>query len=215
MRLVKFALPALFIAALALYAARSWTEASDAAARGLAVEHSRSQFAQRAGVVRGATDLERYRVEQKQLLRAWFAEQAELGNRWPALRGLAAPFVPPEPHAKNGDLREYQDLADAAIGAWREGRFELVNSVVGGGLRLDVLKVAKTGNHLAVDLAVWGAPEEIELEELRDGRQQQKASVPLTFRGMSLRFFDEAGKLIAEMPGEGEPSLRLDIPERL
>src|SRR6478736_4068926 len=215
MRLVKFALPVLFVAALALFGARAWTDAADTAARNLAVEHSRSQFAQRAAVVRGAPDLERYRSEQKQLLRAWFAEQTDLGNRWPALRGQAAPFVPPAPRVKGGDLREYQELAEAGVGAWREGRLELQQSALSGGLRVDLLKVTKNGNHLAADLAIWGAPQEIEVEETRDGRQLQKASVPLTFRGLSLRFFDADGKLIAEMPGEGEPSLRLDLPERL
>lgn len=216
MRLVKFALPALFLAALALFAARAWTDAADAAARSLAVEHSRGQFAQRAGVVRGAADLDRYRAEQKQLLRAWFAEAADLGNRWPALRGLPGPFVPPPPRVKGGDLKEYQELAESTVGAWREGRFDVLQTVAAGGLRLDLLKVSKTGpQSLAVDLAVWGAPQEIDVEETREGRQQQKASVPLSFRGLSLRFFDADAKLIAEMPGEGEPSLRLDLPERL
>ena len=62
---------------------------------------------------------------------------------------------------------------------------------------------------------MWGAPQEIDVEETREGRQQQKASVPLSFRGLSLRFFDADAKLIAEMPGEGEPSLRLDLPDNV
>lgn len=218
MRLVKFALPLLFAAGLALFGARAWTEHSDAAARGLAVEHARSQFAQRAAVVRAAPDAERYRSELRQLLRMWFAEQADLGNRWPSLRGRPAPFVPPAPRVKGGDLREFQELADATVGTWREGRLELVESAAAAGLRIDLLKVAKAAGgppHLTVDLAAWGAPEEIEMEESREGKQTHRASVPLTFRALSLRFFDGEGKLIAEMPGEGEPSLRLDLPERL
>lgn len=218
MRLVKFALPVLFLAGLALLLARAWTETEDKAARALALEHARSQFLARAAVVRAAPDELKYHAELRQLLRAWFAEQTDLGNRWPQLRGEPAPFTAPAPRARTGDLKEFQELADGAIGAWREGKLELLQSTAAGGLRVDLIKVAKLAApqpHLAVDLAVWGAPEEVELDEAAGGKQTLKATVPLTFRGLSLRFFDKDGKLVAEMPGEGEPSLRLDLPGRL
>ena len=218
MRLVKIALPVLFLAGLALSGARAWSEAEDRAARALAHEHARGQFLARAALVRATQGDAKYHAELRQLLRAWFAEQADLGNRWPQLRAQPAPFTAPAPKAKSGDLREFQELASSAIGAWREGRLELFQSAAAGGLRLDLLKVVKVAApqpHLSVDLAVWGAPEELENDEGREGQQQLKATVPLTFRGLSLRFFDRDGKLIAEMPGEGEPSLRLDLPGRL
>ena len=73
--------------------------------------------------------------------------------------------------------------------------------------------------HLAVDLAIWGAPEELEKEEFvaegREGRSQLKASVPLYFSGLAFKFFDAEGKVVAEMNGAGEPSLRIDLPGRL
>jgi len=71
--------------------------------------------------------------------------------------------------------------------------------------------------NLIVDLAVWGAPEEIEVEESKDGSGHgaMHASVPLTFKGLTIKFLDDKGKEVAGMPIEGEPSLRLDIPERL
>ena len=218
MRLVKFALPVLFLAGLALFASRAWTETEDKAARALSLEHARSQFLAKAAVVRAAPDEAKYHAELRQLLRAWFAEQADLGNRWPQLRGQPPPFTAPVPKARSGDLREFQEFADHAIGAWREGRLELLQSAAAAGLRIDLLKVATAAApqpHLAIDLAVWGAPEELESDEGREGRQQFKATVPLTFRGLSFRFFDQEGKLIAEMPGVGEPSLRLDLPGRL
>ena len=54
MRLFKFALPILFVAGLALLAARAWTDQADSAARLLAIEHARHQFSQRAAVARTA-----------------------------------------------------------------------------------------------------------------------------------------------------------------
>ncbi len=216
MRLVKVALPVLFLAALALFGLRAWTASEDRAARSLALEHARAQFLARAAVARAAPDEVKYHAELRQLLRAWFAERTDLGNRWPQLRAEPAPFTPPPPRAKGGDLREFQEFADQTVGAWREGRLDLVQTVSAGGLRVDVLAVAREKGkpQLAVDLAVWGAPEELEVEESQ-GKVQQKSSVPLSFRGLSLRFFGKEGQLIAEMPGVGEPSLRIDLPARL
>lgn len=218
MRLVKFALPLFFAAALALLIVRAWTDASDASARALALEHSRHQFAERAAVVRAAPDAEQYRVDLRALLRGWFAGQMELGNRYPALRGQPAPFVPAPPKVRGGDLSEWHTLAESIVAPWREGRVELFQTASSMGLRLDLLRVTKVPApqpHLAVDVAVWGAPEETETEESTPGKVTQRVMVPLVFRGLSLRFFDAGGKLVARMGGEGEPALRLDVPERL
>ena len=82
MRLFKFALPILFAAGLALLGARAWTDQADASAQKLALEHARHQFSQRAAVARAAPDKERYRDDLRALLRAWFADQADIGNRF-------------------------------------------------------------------------------------------------------------------------------------
>ncbi|HUJ24418.1 MAG TPA: hypothetical protein VLW85_00255 [Myxococcales bacterium] len=218
MRLVKFALPALFVAALALLVARAWTDQADAAAQKLWLEHARSQFSQRAAVVRAAPDTPRYRDDQRALLRAWFADLAEIGNRFPALRGQPAAFVPPPPKVRGGSLRDWQDLSDAQVAAWREGRLDLLESAQSQGLRLDLLRVTRveeTQPKLEADVAVWGAPEETQVDEPETGKQVQRVSVPLVFRGLSLRFLDAKGAAIARLDGGGEPALRLDVPERL
>src|SRR5437879_3424695 len=179
MRLYKFALPVLFAAGLALLAARAWTDRADAAARALLLEHSRHQFSQRASLARTAADLERYRGDPRALLRGWFAEQADIGNRFPLLRGQPAPFVPPPPRGR--DVHEFLELAEKQIGAWREGRIDLVETSFAQGLRIDLLRVNRVAApqpHLAVDVAVWGAPEEIETEEVGDfGKQVQRVMV--------------------------------------
>jgi len=218
MRLFKFALPILFAAGLALLGARAWTDSADAAAQKLALEHARHQFSQRSAVARAAPDKERYRDDLRALLRAWFADQAEIGNRFPALRGSPAPFVPPPPRVRGGDLRDWQQLADAQVGDWREGKLEMLESTAAQGLRLDLLRVAPLAApqpHLSVDIAVWGAPEETQIDEPEAGKQVQRFSVPLVFKGLALRFFDAKGAVIARLDGGGEPALRLDMPARL
>jgi hypothetical protein len=216
MRLFKFALPVLFAAGLALLAARAWTDRADAAARSLLLEHARHQFAQRAAVARTAPSAEAWRADLRALLRGWFAEQANIGNRFPLLRGQPAPFVPPPPKVR-GDAREFEDLAKRQIGAWREGRIDLVETSYAQGLRIDLLRVAKEPqSRLAVDVAVWGAPEEFETEEIGEfGKQLQRTMVPVVFKGLSLRFLDATGRIVARLEASGEPALRLDVPERL
>ena len=218
MRLFKFALPALFVAALALLGARAWNDQADAAGQKLAMEHARHQFSQRAAVVRAAADTAHYRDDQRALLRSWFADLAEIGNRYPALRGAGAPFVPPPPRVRGGNLSDWQELSDAQVGAWREGKLDLIDSAQSQGLRIDLLRVAKvegTKPHLAVDVAVWGAPEETQVDEPEAGKQVQRVTVPLLFKALSLRFLDAKGAVLARLDGGGEPALRLDMPERL
>src|SRR5215212_7358979 len=111
MRLFKFALPILFAAGLALLGARAWTDQADSSAHKLLLEHARHQFSQRAQVVRAAPDRDRYRDDLRALFRSWFADQAEIGNRFPRLRGQSGAFVPPPPHVRGGDLRDWQQLA--------------------------------------------------------------------------------------------------------
>jgi hypothetical protein len=218
MRLFKFALPILFAAGLALLGARAWTDQADSAAQKLLLEHARNQFSQRAAVVRAAPDDERYRDDLRALLRIWFADQAEIGNRFPLLRGQPPPFVPPPPKVRGGDLQDWKELADAQVSSWREGKLPLIETAAAQGLRLDLLRVASVAGaqpHLAVDVAVWGAPEETQLDEPEAGKQVQRASVPLLFKGLSLRFFDAKGAVIGRLDAGGEPSLRFDMPERL
>ena len=217
MRLVKIALPVLFLAGLAVAAARSSMDTADRAARALAVEHARSEFVQRAALVRGSPDAERYRAELRALLRSWFATQTTIQNRWPSQRGQLAPFIAP-PRPNKTLTAEIDELAGGTIKALREGRVELLHTAAADGLRVDVLRARRQGKgdegRLMVDVAVWGAPEETITEEQNE-RTTVRTSVPLIFRGLSFKFFDAAGKEIASMPGEGQPRLRVDLPEGL
>lgn len=215
MRLFKYALPVLFAAGLAMLAARAWTDQADAAAQKLLLEHARHQFSQRAAIVRAAPDKDRYRDDERALMRAWFADLADIGNRFPMLRGKGPAFVPPPPKAHGGNLSDWQQLAESEVGAWREGKIELVETSAAQGLRLDLLRVNAANGKLTADVAVWGAPEEMQQDEEEAGKVVQRVSVPLVFKGLSLRFFDAAGKLIARLDGGGEPALRLDMPARL
>ena len=217
MRLVKIALPVLFIAGLAVAASTAWIDQSDRAARALAVEHARSEFVQRAAVVRGMPDAQVYRTELRALLRSWFASQTTIRNRWPSQRDQLAPFIA-TPRTADSLKAEVSELAGGTVQTLREGRLELVHSAQADALRVDVLRTKVIGKgdaaRLQIDIAVWGAPEETVAEEQNE-HVAVRTSVPLIFRGLSFKFFDGAGKEIASMPGEGQPRLRVDLPEGL
>lgn len=217
MRLVRIALPALFVAGLAVALSRTWMDASDRAARALAVEHARSEFAQRAALVRGSPDADRYRAELRALLRWWFAGQTAIDNRWPAQGDQLAPFIA-APRLPAGMAAEVAELAGGTVTALREGRLEVIHSTAADGLRIDVLRAQRRRDaddaHLQISIAVWGAPQETSAGELSEPTSI-RTQVPLLFRGLSFKFFDAAGKEIASMPGEGQPRLRVDLPEGL
>ena len=70
-----------------------------------------------------------------------------------------------------------------------------MNQLVDHQLRLDLLRVSNVAApqpHLAVDVAVWGVPEEMQQDEQEAGKPVLRVSVPLVFKGLSLRFFDAA-----------------------
>ena len=217
MRLFKIALPVLFAAGLAVAFARFHMDSQDHAARALAVEHARSEFVQRAALVRSLPDAERYRAELRALVRGWYASQAAIGNRWPALRDERAPFIAAQKIAP-ALAPEVDELLGGTLAALREGRQGLVSTALADGLRVDVLGARPFGAgeaaRLQVDVAVWGGPEETSLEEAGD-RQVSRTIVPVVFRGLSFRFLDGTGKELAHIAGEGQPRLRVDLPEGL
>lgn len=207
MRVFKYALPILFAAGLGLLAVRAWTDQADQADRTLAFEHARHQFSQRAAVARAAPDRDRYRDDLRALLRSWFADATDIANRFPRLRGQPLAFAP---EVRGSDLRDWRELAESYVGAWREGKVELLESASAQGLRLDLLRVSRVAGHLAVEVAAWGAPEEIQQDEAG-----ARLNVPLLFQSLSLRFLDVTGAVVARLDGGGEPALRLDMPARL
>ena len=217
MRLFKIALPLLFAGGIAVAASRTWMDTQDRAARALAAEHARSEFVQHAALVRAQPDGERYRLELRALMRTWFASQAALGNRWPALRTQLAPFIAAQ-RAPAQLQKDVDELLGGTLTALREGRLEMLSTAVADGLRIDVLRVTRLGKgddaRLQIDVAVWGGPEETTFEESGD-RSVTRTTVPVVFRGLSFKFFDAAAKQIAHMPGEGQPRLRVDLPEGL
>jgi hypothetical protein len=164
--------------------------------------------------------------EAQGVLRWWVEASTALRNRYPHQAAAAAPR-PAKPAEKGAArARAAGAGADEAFRAYAAERADLLRggyapalSASDQGLRLDVLAV-RTGEHpdthergLRIDFALWGAPRRVE-REAEGARVSRRVVVPLSFRQLSFRFLDAAGKTYGEMTGGGEPYLALKDPDR-
>jgi len=181
------------------------------------------ELVERASVLRQlpASRAREAREEARALLRWYFDELSAMRGRHPSYR--------PEPQgdrlrAKEGDregAQEWQRYAEERFRALREGTYDPVLTSADQGLRLDLLAVEAGENPatreraVRIDFALWGAPRRVEREPAAGGsRTSLRVVVPATFRQISFRFSDAAGKPYGEMTGPGEPYLKLADPER-
>ena len=157
--------------------------------------------------------------EAREVIRWWLDANAALRNRRGAPR--SDPGTPSGKKDDKGDEAEWRAYADERVDAMRAG-YAPALSASEQGLRLDVLSV-RPGEHpqtkeraLRIDFALWGAPRRVERESggSASGRPQLRVVVPVSFRSLSLRFIDAAGKTYGEMSGGGEPYLALKDPDR-
>jgi hypothetical protein len=153
--------------------------------------------------------------EAREVVRWWVDASTSLRNR----HGGAP--ARPAPDAGRGDAAEFERYAQERAAALAAG-YAPALSASEQGLRLDVLAI-RPGEHpqtkaraLRVDFALWGAPRRVEREGTGDAaaRPQRRVLVPVSFRSLSFRFLDAAGKTYGEMSGSGDPYLALRDPDR-
>lgn len=180
-------------------------------------EALRREMVERSAVARGATGPQGVE-EARAVVRWWVESVAALKNRFP--RQSAAPERP-RPAGKEKDAEEaWRRYAGERLEALRAG-YAPALSAADQGMRLDVLAI-RAAEHpethdraIRVDFALWGAPRRLDRESSTAGeRAAYRISVPISFRQLSFRFLDAAGKTYGEMSGAGEPYLVVKDPER-
>jgi hypothetical protein len=163
-----------------------------------------------------------WRDDARAQLKWYFDELAAIGARHPGERKK-----PPEPAGKGKDkqaqaaLGEWQRYAEERMALMRDGKYEPVLSGGENGLRLDLLALEPAPNPasgekgIRVEFALWGIPRRVDREtQAGTSRTVTRVTVPVTFRELSVRFLDGAGKPYGEMTGPGEPYQKLADPER-
>ncbi len=164
-----------------------------------------------------------WRDDARALLRWYFDELATLEARYP--RGKRkAPEAAPKTKGGEKDAQaqaEWQRWAEDRMALMRDGKYEPILSGGENGLRLDLLSLEPEANPasgekgIRVQFALWGAPRRVEREtQAGTTRTVTRVTVPVSFKELSVRFFDAKGKLYGEMSGPGEPYQKLIDPER-
>lgn len=227
-KVLAVALPAaLAVLALATFLTASRTrEQTEGAARERA--RLKREFVERAALARGLdpADPAAWQAEVKALSRWYLGQVADVRARFPG-----APPAPPAldaAKAERGDkLTDKERDAIADFEKYAQGRFALLQggtyapaaSAVDQGLRLDLVAIETGaspagGPGLRVDFALWGAPRLLEREAAGKGETVTRTVLPVTLRGLDLKFLDAAGAHQGGMEGPAEPYQKLVDPER-
>ncbi len=185
-------------------------------------------FSERAGLARGipADRLPEWRDEVAALSRWYFEELQAIKNRHPGepARPSAVEAAAAERKGKLADkdraaLQDFQKYAEGRFALLRDAKYAPVQSMISDGLRLDLVAIESGAPPeggppgLRIDFALWGAPRYLERERSGE-RTVTRTSVPVSFKRISFRFLDAAGKPYGEMSGGGEPYQKLADPER-
>ena len=217
MKLVRLFLLLAAVVAAGAYAMRTYSRHDDELRFARALLEARQAYLEVAPLARTLTPDDRYRQETAGLLKTYFAELTDVRNRFPSQR--AAPDdKKPKAASKEQDLHEWQDLTRATFEQMRSGGYDPILTSLSGELRLDLIALKKTTlqGKPALDLtwALSGAPRYREDAETKNGARARQITVPASFKNLGFRFIDADGKFKASMSASGEPSLKVDYPER-
>ena len=217
---------AVVIIALLLSTARSRADAAEAQRERARLKRD---FSERAGLARGipADRLPEWRDEIAAISRWYFEELSAIRNRHPGEPARPSALEAAEAERKGkklsekdrASLQDFQKYAEGRLALLREGKYAPAQSMIAEGLRLDLVAIEPGvppeggAPGLRLDFALWGAPRYLERERSGE-RTMVRTAVPVSFKRISFRFLDAAGKPYGEMSGGGEPYQKLADPER-
>lgn len=171
-------------------------------------------YLERVGWLRANPDPKAYRDEVGTFLKNYFAQVDEHQQRFGGNRQFDDYLVELEKRGKEdraADRKAFYEYARAQFELLRGGKYAPVWTGTDKGMRLDVVssdvKMVAGRPQVRLQLALWGAQRELK-EENKLKKMVTSASFSTTWR-----LTDASGKLLGEMTG-GEPSMKIDFPER-
>lgn len=216
------------VTAAIFWTMRKWDLKTAEALKEQATLKLRADYLERIPAVRNVPDEKAYKDEIQTLLRWYFKEVTDHLNKYGGNRKFEEYLEELEERGKKGQkFDEYsgpgKDRTDEKKAVYEYTR-KVFDQMKGGsyspywtatsqGIRFDLLS-ADTMNVGGEDkihfpVVVWGLPR----EERVDDNKIRRVSCNASFR-FNWKLFDEKGKLLGEMPGEGGPDSRVDWPER-
>lgn len=214
-----FAVVGIAVAAIVV-GGQKWTEKTVELDRQQSLAKLQSDYYERVGWIRAIPDEKAYRSEVGSFLGWYFKEVNAHMNRFGGNRNFDDYLHELDGRAnrpgKNDRLDEKRltyEYVKKTFDSLRARDYSPVWSASDRGVRLDVVAAtieAKGGEQkIHLPVVVWGLPR---TESVSDrGLKNVKTSGSFQF---IWRLFDEKGKLVGEIPGEGGPDNRVDWPER-
>lgn len=177
-------------------------------------EKLQSAYLERVGWIRANPDEKGYREEVNPFLKGYFKSVDEHLARFDGNKDFDDYLIRVEKKgggAKKGggDPKVHYDYVKAQFDTLRAGKHDPTFTATDKGMRLDVVteeKMVAGEPNIRYRVLLWGAQREMK----EDGKL--KKMVTSSSFGVAWKFWDERGKLLAEM-NASEPSMKIDWPE--
>lgn len=180
----------------------------------------KQEYLERAGWIRSNPDAQGYKSEVQTFFRWYFNEVNEHLNRFQGntdfddyLGELASRSASGAGDSQLEQKKAYYEYTRKVFDQFKDGRYAPEWSATDKGMRLDIVSAtpAMNGGSPAVryQLVLWGAQ-----RQLREDGRMKKMVTSASF-SVSWRLFDKRGKLLGEMSASGDPSMKVDFPERM
>lgn len=184
------------------------------------VQKLRADYLEKVGSMRTNPDEKSYKEELAPFFRAYFnAVDAHIkrhgGN--PNFDGYLEELEKREAKGKGEggrgpDRKAVYETTKGIFDKMREGKYLPIYSATDKGMRLDILstdvKMVGGSPKVRYQMVVWGAS-----RDLKEDGKNKRMVTSATF-SVNWKLFDEKGKLLGKMDAAGDPSMKIDWPER-
>ncbi len=221
----------IFVVVAIVWATRKWTQKEAETQRDQAMLKLRADYLERVAWLRVVPDEKAYKDEIQTFLRWYFKGVTDHINKFQGNRKFDDYLLELEERKskKGAQYTEYEapsrqgDRTDEKKAVYEYTR-KVFDDLQGGnyapywtatdrGVRLDLMSAGvervSGEEKIHMPLVVWGLPREEKVDD--KGTRSVRCSAAFRF---NWKLFDEKGKLIAEIPGEGGPDSRVEWPER-
>jgi len=178
-----------------------------------------SEYLERIAWLRSNPDDKAYRDEVGTFFRWYFKEINDHHNRFGGNRnfdGYLTELNTRSERLTDAQLAERKKVYDYVKGTFdqlRQGTYSPVFTGTDDGLRFDIVsadvKMVDGEPKIHLPIVLWGAQREMR----EDGNKMKKMVTSASFN-VTWRLFDAKGKLYGEMTASGDPTNKVDFPER-
>lgn len=217
----SFGFIVLFVGVIAggIFAYRQYDAKSIEADRTANFDRIQREYLERVSWIRANPDDKAYRDEVGTFFRWYFKEINEHHNRFGGnkeFNGYLAELDARSERLSDAQLKDRTEVYETVkrtFDDFRTANYNPLYTATDDGLRFDIVSadVKMVGGEpkIVMPLVLWGAQ-----REMREDNNRMKRMMTSSSFAMTWRMFDAKGKLYGEMTATGDPSNKIDYPER-